>query len=396
MSFCSLNGLRVLRGSLTLPRLGRWHADLVVDTDAALTGPVKITFGDGALSFSGTVYRGDVFQDAFHCRIVGGANGLSKKLPAKYYRGVPLRLPLQDLLAEAGEALSTSSDEAVLARLLPKWTRTAGPAAHALAELADLGEASWRFMPNGSLWVGREGWLEVDFPHQLLKSDPTEDRIEISSDLPLLRPGTVFGGRRISAVFHSFGPDKTRTEAWVERDGLLDRFKGSLITIVRAVMNEVDYHKPYPARVILQDPDGTLQLKPDSDRVPGLTGVPIRYGIPGVTARVPSGARCIVEFENGDPRSPIATAFEPGALTELSFDGGSRKVARVGDRSDCGSLVWANDPSGKAIVLSYKPPGEAPVPFLTIASAAVLAATPPSGELALKAVVVSGADRVRA
>ncbi|MBI2388632.1 MAG: hypothetical protein HYV09_03360 [Deltaproteobacteria bacterium] len=396
MSFCSLNGLRVLRGSLTLPRLGRWHADLVVDTNAPLTGRVTTTFGEGAMSFAGTVYRGDVFQDSFHCRIVGGANGLSKELPAKYYRGVPMRLPLQDLLAECGETLSASADEAVLARLLQKWTRTRGPAAHALAELADLGEASWRFMPNGSLWIGREGWLEVDFPHQLLRSDPTDDRIEIASDLPLLRPGTVFAGRRVSAVVHSFGPDKTRTEAWIERDGLLDRFKGSLVSIIRSVMSEVDYHKPYPARVVVQDSDGTLQLKPDSDRIPGLTGVPIRYGIPGVTARVPPGTRCIVEFENGDSRTPIVTAFEPGALIELSFDGGSRSIARVDDTADCGALSWASDPSGKSLTLSYRRPGTlVAVPFLALAFPAVKA-TPDAGEIAIESVIRSGAPKLRA
>jgi hypothetical protein len=397
MSFCTLNGLRVLRGSLVLPRTGRWHADLVVDTNAALTGPVKIAFGDGAMTFSGTVYRGSVFADTFHCRIVAGANGLAKKLPAKFYQGVPLRLPLQDLLAEAGETMSASADEAVLARLLPKWTRTAGAAAHALAELADVGEASWRFMPNGSLWIGREGWLELEFPHQLLRSDPADDRIELASELPLLRPGVVFGGRRISAVVHSFGPDKTRSEAWIERDSVLDRFKGSLVSIIRSVMNEVDYHKPYPARVVVQDADGTLQLKPDSDRIPGLTGVPIRYGIPGVTARVPAGTRCIVEFENGDARAPIVTGFEPGALIELSFDGGSRKIARVDDRADGGAIGWSLDPSAKVLTLTYRKPGSPlAAPFVALTFPTAVAAAPPTGEVSLEGVITTGAERLRA
>jgi len=395
MAYCTLNGIPVLRGSLVLPRIGRWHADLVVDSPAALAGPVTLAFADGALKFDGTIFRGDVSQQSFHCRIVAGANGLAKEVPAKFYTGVPLRLPLGDILKEVGEKLSVSADEGVLARLLPKWSRTKGPAAHALAELADLGEASWRFMPNGSLWLGREGWLEIDFPHQVLRSDPADDRFEIASDLPLLRPGVVFGGRRISAVIHTFGPERVRTEAWIERDSVLGRFKASLASIIRAVMSEVDYHKPYPARVVVQDKDGTLQLKPDSDRIPGLTGVPIRYGVPGVTARVPPGARCIVEFENGDSRSPIVTAFEPGALIELSFDGGSRSVARVDDTADSGSIVWAQDAPGKSVNLSYRKHGGVPIPFLRL-EATGLTATPPAGELALEAFITSGANRVRA
>lgn len=395
MSFCTLNGLRVIRGTLTLPRLGRWHADLVVDSSQPIESAVKLTFGDGALTFAATVFRGDVFQETFHCRIVAGANGLAKEVAAKYYRGVPLNLALGDLLAEAGETLAGSADQAVLAQLLPKWSRRKASVAEALAELAELGDASWRFMPNGSLWLGHEGWLDLDFPHQLLRSDPADDRIEIASDLPLLRPGVVFRGRRVSAVVHSFGPESVRTEAWLERDSVFDRFKGSLVTLIRSVMSEVDLHKPYPARVVAQDADGTLQLRPDSDRIPGLTSVPIRYGVPGVRARVPPGARCIVEFEHGDARSPIVTAFEPGALLQLSVDDGTRKVARVGDVSNTGVLAWAPDPGGKAVVLTYAPPGKPAVPFLTLAAPGITA-VPPSGSVALESVITTGAQKLLA
>ncbi|MBI2392824.1 MAG: hypothetical protein HYV09_24780 [Deltaproteobacteria bacterium] len=396
MSFCTLNERRVIRGSLTLPRVGRWHADLVVDSPDALRGAVKLSFGDGALAFNGAIFRGDVFQETFHCRIVGGSNGLSKDVPAKFYRGVPLRLALTDLLGEVGETLSPSSDSAALATLLPKWSRTRGPAGSALQDLAELGGASWRVMPNGSVWLGRETWPELDFPHQLLRTDPADDRIEIGSDLPLLRPGVVFGGRRVSAVVHSFGPDRLRAEAWIERDSVFDRLKASLLAVVRAVMSEVDYHKPYPARVIAHDSDGTLQVRPDSDRIPGLTGVPIRYGLPGVTARVPPGARCMIEFENGDGRTPIATSFEPGALLELSFDGGTRKVARVGDTTDAGAIAWAVDPAGTTLTLSYRKPGTvAPVPFVTLGLPGVKA-TPPTGQVPLEGVIRSGADKLLA
>ncbi|MGZ6094380.1 MAG: hypothetical protein ACXWUG_20260, partial [Polyangiales bacterium] len=183
MSFATLNGARVVRGSLTLPRIGRWHADLIVDASEPIPGPVQLAFGDGALVFRGTVFRGDVFQETFHCRIVGGTNGLAKELPAKFYRGIPLRLALRDLLAEAGETLSASADATVLDRLVPKWSRRRGTAATSATELATIADASWRFMPNGSFWIGTEGWLEVEFDHQLLREDPADGRIEIASDL---------------------------------------------------------------------------------------------------------------------------------------------------------------------------------------------------------------------
>lgn len=399
MSFCTLNTLRVLRGSLTLPRVGRWHADLVVDSPVPLAGPVALAFGDGALLFRGAIHRGDVFQDTFHCRIVGGANALAHEIPAKYYRGVPLRLPLADLLREVGETLAATSDEAVLSRLLVKWTRRAGPAAHALAELVDVGEAAWRVLPNGSVWVGRETWPTLETPHQLLKDDRADGRIEIASDLPLLRPGVVFGQRHIAAVVHTFGPDKVRSEAWVSREPSIDRFKSSFTSLVRATMREVDHHKPYAARVVLQDADGTLQLRPDDERLPGLTGVPIRYGVPGVTAKVPPGARCVVEFEQGDPRTPIVTGFEPGAILELSFDGGSQSVARVGDSADCGTLTLALADTvppgpGKVLAVTYTPPvGPPESAIFTFASKVE---GPPLTTFTLRARIDKGAPRVKA
>ncbi len=400
MAYCTVNGHRVLRAVLTLPRVGRWHADLVVDARDPLSGDVELAFGDGTMKFVGTVFRGDVFGDTLHCRIVAGKNGLAKPVGAKYYRGVPLRLPLADLVAEVGEVLSPRIDPAVVDTLLPKWARTAGPASHALTALVEQAHASWRFMPSGALWVGKEQWNELDFPHQLLRDDPKDGRFEIASDLPYLRPGQVFRGKRISAVTVTVDADKSRTEAWTEKadggDDLLDRLKGSLVSIIRGVMREVAYHKPYPARVVQQDADGTLHLRPDSAILPGLTGVPIRYGVPGVTARVPPGTRCIVEFENGDPQTPVVTGFEPGALLELSLDGGSRRVAREADPAACGRLAWVADPSGKSLTLGYQPEGATAVaPFLTLTFPSVLA-VPATGDVPLSGLISGGADRIRA
>jgi len=397
MAYCTASGRRVLRAVLTMPRVGRWHADLVIDSKEPLSREIELAFGDGRMKFSGTVFRGDVFGDTYHCRIVAGRDGLAKPLPGKYYRGVPLRLPLADLATETGETLSASTDVTVLDGLLPKWARAAGPASHALTALVEHAHASWRFMPNGALWVGKEKWTELDFPHQLLRDDPKDGRFEIASELPYLRPGQVFRGKRISAVVHTVEADRARTEAWIERadgsgDDLLDRLKGSLVSIIRGVMREVAYHKPYPARVVQQDADSTLHLRPDSAVLPGLTGVPIRYGVPGVTARVPPGARCVVEFENGDPQTPVVTGFEPGALLELSLDGGGRPIARKEDLVDGGAIGWAFDPLAKSLTLTYRQPGKAPVPFVSFSTPV---ANPPVGELELGGVIRTGATRIR-
>jgi hypothetical protein len=63
----------------------------------------------------------------------------------------------------------------------------------------------------------------------------------------------------------------------------------------------------------------------------GLAKVPIRHGLPGVTVKVKQGARLLLGFEAGDPRRPYASLWEPGAIEEISIDGGDQPIARAGD-----------------------------------------------------------------
>jgi len=116
-----------------------------------------------------------------------------------------------------------------------------------------------------------------------------------------------------------------------------DRFKAALEQIVRRIVGKYDYAIPYACKVVAQNDDGTLELVPDDTRVPGLSNVPIRYGAPGITAKVGNGARVIVEFENADPQKPVVTSWDLSSpLVLLIIGGGSQPVARVGDMAQGG------------------------------------------------------------
>jgi hypothetical protein len=155
-----------------------------------------------------------------------------------------------------------------------------------------------------------------------------------------------------------------------------DRLTRSVGAIVRHLTAHIDYFALYPAKLVSQNDDGTLELKPDDSRLPGLSKVPIRYGIPGVTVKVASGARVLVGFEGGDPAAPVATLWESGSVTELTIDatsdikvnGGSAAVAREGDSVHAGFLT------GKAgttpVVFTYTPydPNSPPDPTATALS----------------------------
>lgn len=119
-----------------------------------------------------------------------------------------------------------------------------------------------------------------------------------------------------------------------------DRFKASIEAIVDQIVGaRLDYLARYPSRVVSQS--GTkLELKPDDSRIPGLKGVPIRLGIPGLAVTVPAGARVLLAFEAGDPSKPIAEIWESGTPLTVTFDADTtiklgdsaiKGVARLGD-----------------------------------------------------------------
>jgi hypothetical protein len=96
----------------------------------------------------------------------------------------------------------------------------------------------------------------------------------------------------------------------------------------------------YPGRVVSQHANGTLEIQPDSALVGAHDFVPLRVGLPGVTVKVPSGARVVLAFAEGDPRKPYAELVETAQAIEIAIaaeniilNGGAASVARVGDRT---------------------------------------------------------------
>jgi hypothetical protein len=98
---------------------------------------------------------------------------------------------------------------------------------------------------------------------------------------------------------------------------IADRLRAALTALVEQLLARTDYHASYPARVVSQGEDGSLELRPDDPRFgPGLSRVPVR-GLPGVVARVKQGARVLLTWEGGNPKLPIATLFEAHSLERL-------------------------------------------------------------------------------
>ena len=206
MAHVTANGFVVLSGKLTFPRQGAWVGDLVVDTDAGIAGACEVAI-QGGLTLEGTAVRGGVFLGTTTIRVAPGADGLRKTARAQHYRQTKVGTVLGDLLRTAGEKLSPTADPAMLATTLPAWTVRADPVGKMIAAVfadARAGKASWRFLPDGTLWVGPETWADGGLvaPDGYIEigEDPELAAMDVGVDALVPMPGTTLDGRRVSYV----------------------------------------------------------------------------------------------------------------------------------------------------------------------------------------------------
>lgn len=220
MAWATLNGDGVVDARVELPRVGAWVADLAIDTPSPPPDGSSVTLDLNGFQLQGTVRRGGSVADTSILRVVGGAGGLARELDPLAYQGVPLQVPLRDVLGAAGEVLDVASDRGLLQTSLAFWMRARGRAGAALALIiAQVAGAVWRVQPGGQVWAGPETWPSsalLEANAELLREDPSNGREVFFADTPSLLPGTTFRGRRVSAVEHLISSDSLRMVAWYE------------------------------------------------------------------------------------------------------------------------------------------------------------------------------------
>jgi hypothetical protein len=217
MAFATLNALPVSQLRLCVPRIGCWHADVLVDSDEDVMGQVSLVLGD--IEFKGTIRRGGVANGALSARVVGGAAGLNVEAGSQGYTDVPVQVPLLDALKIAGETLSPSSSPQVLSYQLRHYARFRGPVSESIQALmfaTPLTDLAWRVRRDGMMWVGQERWANAEGEAELLKDAKQLGRRLLYLEAPVLEPGTVFQGHRLSYCQYTLENGAFRTEVWHE------------------------------------------------------------------------------------------------------------------------------------------------------------------------------------
>lgn len=351
------NGKDVLYATIQEPRIGRWTATIDVDSDVSMSGQVTLAV-DGA-TWVGTIMHGDLFAGRVHAQVVGGAGKLDTQLDAKYYLGVPLSVVLQDIMLGTGEQLSAASDATVTSHVVTRWARLQSKAGLALRQVGEeIPGISWRTLRDGTQWLGAETWPTVSIDYDEIDKSPSRDSMIIAPNdaPPSVAPGTVFNGRHVSRVTTIVEPGKLRQQLLFQADGDSDD-RGPLADIQAVIGSYVDTRidlgYAYPAKVIKQASDGTLELLCDDAimRGTGLKRVPIRHGIPGVVVTVPPGGKVLLMFEGGDQKRPIAVLWPDGSsVNQVQITTGTLKV--VGDLEVSGEVTARSGNPATKVTLS--------------------------------------------
>lgn len=315
-------------GRLDVPRVGAWTAELspVLPTPVALGPCTVVVQGEmTSLTLAGCVTRADAEDQTCRVRVVGGRGGLTRStVPRAWVASVSQLDVASAILSPVGE----SADATATPLVLPRWTLPGAPATEALSALLSalpVG-SSWRVEPSGAVRVGAETWAPFA---------PALPSLEVSRDDAIglrvwaLEDGTIWPGRtilgeRVEHVAHVSDEGGTRTHVYVST--VAGGLAGVRTAIASAVSARVAYLASYPATVVAQRADGTLDVRPDDVTIPPVASVPIRYGVPGVRATVRAGSRVALTFEGGKPSAPVATIWDAASVAELTLTADAVKL----------------------------------------------------------------------
>jgi len=378
-------------GTLTLPRLGVWRADLELHEADVPTGRATLSNLDGSAPFVGWILRSGKFGDRARVTAWGGAGGLAREIPAQGYRGALLtgRDVANDALRAVGETLSTSDLAPEMQRDLDAWTRRRAPAIDELWRLADTLGCTLRVKSDGTVALLQETWADVAAIETAdeIYDDPASliSRLALDDLSAELLPGRTYAGRQLAQVQYEL----TQRQLTVTLVGWRGPGTGDQGEQLKATIQQQSDHSfaaLWPARVVSQT-GATLEvvlqpdLQPEKRTMPQLTGVPLRGLGPGISVTVAAGARVLVGFEGADPRKPYALPFDTtvGNVSQVKLGANATKgVARLNDTTANGSLVLSA--ALNVLTVTYTPPGGTPqVTTVSLASSSPILITVPVG-----------------
>lgn len=343
MSIATLAGNRVIAARATIPAVGIWWADVVVDDEVELSGAVKLVLAD--LALDGTVIAGGPYSGESRYTICGGAGGWGKTLDRRHYSndlGVKVAKVLTDAAEGAGETLDVSTVAG--STVGSSFTREEGPASRLLHQLAP---SAWYVDETGITRLGRRPRVEFEAEATRVSADPAFGTVELAADqITTLLPGCVVDDIEATDVHHQLTDQKLRTRIYggvPETDNALDEMR----RLVRMVLPDYKFRGCFEYRVATREGE-RLNLQPVRSGLglPDIRRARVRPGVAGCRADVALGSMVLVTFVDANPARPVVIGFAdaegegfaPSRLdlvgedeTGVSAAGANGRVVRYGD-----------------------------------------------------------------
>ena len=330
--FSSVVGASVIEGSLLIPLVGMWTADLYLASDQSLSGSVPVVIGN--LTLQGSVIRSQSYGGQTRVRLVGGAGGWRKEVGAQGYgsgAGVLLSTVLGDVAQACGESIAIAADRTIG----PGYARWADVASDVLWQLLGQGIlASWYVDPKGVTQVKPWPTTTVTTPFTVTDQRPDEGVVVVATeDYAAWLPGSTFVSPLVAGTLTNLGAHyiwqkngKFRFEVMTGADN----FTASFDAIVAKSIAPTRFYGRY-GYTIRGATNSTVDADPKNTSLglPDLLNVPIR-GDSISTYVPPIDSDCHIAFLDGVPTQPICV-WTAGAPTIVELAGGSTPVARMGD-----------------------------------------------------------------
>lgn len=310
MSTATLEGNRVSSARVWLPAWGipTGEVTLVEPVELAIGSRVTLQLAD--LTFRCTIASGGPSKSVATYRLVGGAGGWGRTIPAKGYAndgGVKLSTVVIDAALTAGEELA---GDVPPTRLGPAWARAEDPAGRVLELVAPRG---WYVDEAGATRFGRRPAVPLAIEARIGAPDRARGRVTFAAEaIATLLPGVIVEGIEAVDVVHSLEAGQgISTTVFGQGMSPTDRVLTALAALLDQLRPYDRYRGVFEYRVISQDGERlTVQAVLASEGLPDVRRLRVRPGVPGVKAELPGGSKVLVAFINADPGRPVVVGFE--------------------------------------------------------------------------------------
>lgn len=347
--FASVNGQQIVAGSLLVPLVGAWTADLTLATQQPVSGSATVVIGN--LTLIGYVYRSDSYGGQVRARLVGGAGGWRKPIPSQGYGtsgGVSLSTVLRDAARACGETVDVAKDTTI-GNAYVRTAFVSSVAGDVLWQMVSQGFIpAWYVAPNGMTATTSWPASVVSTPFTVTDQKTDEGSVEIATeDYVSWMPGCLFSAPQLSGTYTSAGvhyvwtgDGKFRFEV-LTSTGAGDRMLGPIQQVIQKELAPTRYYGRYEYTV-----SSPTKTTIDGSPVDPSQGLPDVLDVPltgdSISAYAPAaGATCHIMFLNGLPTKPICV-WTDQTPTSVDLASGTTPVAKIGDTVQSvvsGSLV---------------------------------------------------------